>query len=70
MPAAAAGALIAFYQVGYGLAAFGVGPSRAAGIELPAVFRIAAVMAVVVNVVAFAITAPRAGVARKVCPSD
>ena len=70
MPAAAAGALIAFYQVGYGLAAFGVGPARAAGIELPAVFRIAAVVAVVVSVLAFAITAPRVGVARKVSPSD
>jgi fucose permease len=56
MPAAAAGALIAFYQVGYGLAAFGVGPARDVGVDLPSVFRIAAVVAVIVSLLAFAIT--------------
>jgi fucose permease len=35
--AAAAGGIIAFYQLGYGIAAFGVGPLLDAGVTLPAV---------------------------------
>ena len=35
MAASVAGGLIAFYQIGYGIAAFGVGPlQRRAGLEL------------------------------------
>ena len=36
--AAAAGGVIAFYQLGYGIAAFGVGPLRDAGVELSTVY--------------------------------
>ena len=40
MSAAAAGGVIAFYQVGYGLAAFGVGPLLDHGVELPTVYKL------------------------------
>jgi hypothetical protein len=40
--AAAAGGIIAFYQLGYGIAAFGVGPLLDAGVSLPAVYAAAA----------------------------
>ena len=38
----AAGGVIAFYQLGYGIAAFGVGPLHDAGVELPTVYALAA----------------------------
>jgi fucose permease len=44
--AAVAGGVIAFYQLGYGLAAFGIGPLLDAGVELTTIFRVAAVVAV------------------------
>ena len=44
--AAAAGGVIAFYQLGYGIAAFGVGPLRDAGVELSTVYALAAIVAV------------------------
>jgi len=43
--AAAAGGVIAFYQLGYGIAAFGVGPLRDAGVELSTVYALAAIVA-------------------------
>ena len=43
--AAAAGGIIAFYQLGYGIAAFGVGPLLDGGVELPTVYGLAAVVA-------------------------
>ena len=52
---AVAGGVIAFYQLGYGVAAFGVGPLLGAGVELPQVYRWASVVAVVMGVLAFAI---------------
>jgi fucose permease len=55
MATAAAGATIACYQVGYGLAAFGVGPVVDAGHSLAGIFRISAVVAVVMGVVSFAV---------------
>ena len=57
-PAAAAfvsGAVIAGYQVGYGIAAFGVGPLRDAGVALSSVYRWAAVLAAVMGVLSFAV---------------
>ncbi len=54
--ASVAGRLIAFYQIGYGVAAFGVGPLLSAGIPLAAVFGGAAVVALAVGAVAIAIT--------------
>ncbi len=44
-PAVVACGVIACYQVGYGLAAFGVGPLTSAGVRLPAIFAAAAVVA-------------------------
>ena len=45
MSAAVAGGVIAFYQLGYGIAAFGVGPLLDAGVALPTIFAFAAVVA-------------------------
>jgi fucose permease len=59
MAATVAGGLIAFYQVGYGIAAFGVGPlQERAGLNLDAVFAVAAIIALVATAVAFALTRP------------
>ncbi len=44
-----AGGVIASYQVGYGIAAFGVGPLSSAGVRLPAIFAAAAVVAAVMG---------------------
>jgi MFS family permease len=48
--AAAAGGVIAFYQLGYGIAAFGVGPLTDAGVELSTVYAFAAVVAAAMGV--------------------
>jgi fucose permease len=47
--AAVAGGVIAFYQLGYGIAAFGVGPLLDAGVGLPAVYGAAAMIAVLMG---------------------
>ena len=47
--------LIACYQVGYGIAAFGVGPLRAAGVTLPEVYTASVGVAVVLGLLAFAV---------------
>jgi MFS family permease len=44
-----AGGVIAFYQVGYGVAAFGVGPLLAGGVSLPQIYASAAVIAVILG---------------------
>ena len=44
--AGVAGGVIAFYQLGYGLAAFGTGPSLDHGVGLLTIFKLAAVVAV------------------------
>ena len=54
--AAAAGWVIAAYQMGYGIAAFGAGPLQDAGVELPTIFAIAAVGAVAMGMLATRIT--------------
>ncbi len=43
--ASLAGGVIAFYQLGYGIAAFGVGPIQAAGVDLAAILGFTAVVA-------------------------
>jgi len=53
MAAAAAGGVIAFYQLGYGIAAFGVGPAQHAGVGLSAIFGFAAVIAGVMALLSF-----------------
>jgi MFS family permease len=50
-----AGGVIAFYQLGYGIAAFGMGPLRSAGITLPAVFGISAAVAAAMGLLSFAV---------------
>ena len=59
--AALAGGVIACYQVGYGLAAFGVGPLLDHGVGLPTVYGVAAIVAVAMGVLSFTVvgrTAP------------
>jgi len=53
MSAAAAGGVIAFYQLGYGIAAFGVGPLQNAGISLQEIFAGAAIVAAVMAALSF-----------------
>jgi predicted MFS family arabinose efflux permease len=57
--AAVAGGVIAFYQLGYGIAAFGVGPLLDSGVELPTVYALAAVVAAVMGVWSFFVAARR-----------
>jgi predicted MFS family arabinose efflux permease len=53
-----AGLVIAAYQVGYGLAAFGTGPLLELGLTLPAVFGIASVAAVLMGLLSAIIARP------------
>jgi predicted MFS family arabinose efflux permease len=57
MSASVAGGVIAFYQLGYGIAAFGAGPLQDAGVGLPTIFGFAAVAAVVMGGLSFALAA-------------
>jgi MFS family permease len=59
--AVAAGGVLAFYQVGYGVAAFGVGPLLDAGVSLPQIYRWAAVAALAMGVLSFVVRAVRRG---------
>jgi predicted MFS family arabinose efflux permease len=52
---AVSGGVIAFYQVGYGIAAFSVGPLLHAGISLPEIFAGTAAAAAVLGVLATAV---------------
>jgi hypothetical protein len=58
MSAATAGFVIAAYQLGYGIAAFGAGPLQDAGVTLPAIFGFAAVAAGIMAVLSFVIARP------------
>jgi predicted MFS family arabinose efflux permease len=53
------GAVIAFYQLGYGIAAFGAGPLQDAGIGLATIFGGTAAVAIAMGALAFAVTARR-----------
>ena len=55
MSAAAAGGVIAFYQLGYGIAAFGVGPVLDSGVELSTLYGVAAIVAVVMGLWSFVV---------------
>ena len=50
-----AGGVIACYQVGYGIAAFGVGPVGSAGVRLPMIFGGCAVVAAGMGLLSFAV---------------
>ncbi len=58
--AAMAGGVIAFYQLGYGIAAFGVGPLQDGGVSLSAIFGFAAVVAAAMALLSFFVTRRRA----------
>jgi predicted MFS family arabinose efflux permease len=61
MSAAAAGGVIAFYQVGYGLAAFGVGPLLDHGTQVDGV-QLAAIVAAAMGLLSLAVTRGRRAV--------
>jgi predicted MFS family arabinose efflux permease len=56
MAAAMAGGVIAFYQLGYGIAAFGVGPLTDSGVSLSRIFGFTAVVAGAMAVLTFFVT--------------
>jgi MFS family permease len=71
MAAAMAGGVIAFYQLGYGIAAFGVGPLHDSGTSLSRIFGFTAIIAGVMALLSFFVTrrhAP-AGLAAEPDPS-
>jgi Major Facilitator Superfamily len=55
MSAAVAGLVIAFYQPGYGIAAFGVGPLRRAGLSLPGLYAASGVVALALGALSFVV---------------
>jgi predicted MFS family arabinose efflux permease len=57
--AAMAGAVIAFYQLGYGIAAFGVGPLQKAGASISAIFGFTAGVAVAMSLLSFFVARTR-----------
>src|SRR5215469_10145489 len=59
MSAAVAGGIIAFYQLGYGIAAFGVGPLQKAGISLSAIVGGTAIVAVAMAGLSFLVVKSR-----------
>jgi predicted MFS family arabinose efflux permease len=59
MAGAVAGGIIAFYQLGYGIAAFGVGPLQDAGIGLSAIFGGTAIVAAVMAGLSFLVARSR-----------
>jgi MFS family permease len=56
MAAAMAGGVIAFYQLGYGIAAFGVGPLHDSGTSLSRIFGFTAVIAAMMGLLSFVVT--------------
>jgi predicted MFS family arabinose efflux permease len=59
--AAVAGGVIAFYQLGYGIAAFGVGPLLDGGVSLPTVYGVSAVIAVALGFASFGVAKDSGG---------
>jgi fucose permease len=59
LSAAVAGGIIAFYQLGYGIAAFGVGPLQSGGVSLSAIFGLTAIVAGAMAVLSFPVAAGR-----------
>jgi MFS family permease len=55
--AVASGGIIAAYQFGFGIAAFGVGPLLDNGVELPTVYGLAVLVAVAMGLLSFALAA-------------
>jgi MFS family permease len=59
MAAAVAGGVIACYQLGYGIAAFGVGPLLDGGVSLSTVYGLSAIVAVAMGFASFGVTRRR-----------
>jgi predicted MFS family arabinose efflux permease len=59
MSSVVAGAVIAFYQLGYGIAAFGAGPLQSAGVDLSTIFGLTAALAATMGVLSFVLARPR-----------
>ena len=59
MSAASAGGVIAFYQLGYGIAAFGVGPLLDCGSAYPTIYAFAAAVAAVMGAWSFVVARSR-----------
>src|SRR5262245_21573178 len=57
--AAVAGGVIAFYQLGYGIAAFGVGPLLDGGVSLSTIYGAGAVVALLMGFASFGVTRAR-----------
>jgi fucose permease len=66
MSTAVAGGIIAFYQLGYGIAAFGVGPLQKAGLNLSAIFGFTAIVAGVMGLLSFVVAPARSRPAQPV----
>jgi fucose permease len=60
MAAAMAGGVIAFYQFGYGIAAFGVGPLADSGVSLSRIFGFTAIIAAAMALLSFFVTRRKA----------
>jgi Major Facilitator Superfamily len=58
MSAVVASGVIAFYQAGYGIAAFGAGPLQSAGVSLSTIYGFTAVVAVAMGVLSFVLARP------------
>ncbi len=54
----AAGVIIAFYQLGYGIAAFGAGPLQNAGASLSTLFGLTALVALAMGALSFLVARP------------
>lgn len=59
MSAFVASGVIAFYQLGYGIAAFGAGPLQDAGVSLSTIYGFSAVVALVMGALAFRLARPQ-----------
>jgi predicted MFS family arabinose efflux permease len=66
--AAVAGGVIAFYQLGYGIAAFGVGPLLDNGVELPTIYGFAALVAAAMGLWSFVVARRRPAPAARPVP--
>ena len=60
MSASVAGGIIAFYQTGYGIAAFGAGPLQDAGVSLPTLYGLSAIVALAMAALSFEVARRRA----------
>jgi MFS family permease len=67
--ASVAGLLIAFYQIGYGLAAFGVGPlERIAGLDLRQIYGMVALVALAMAALSYVVVPPSPRLPRSAHP--